>query len=62
MGMLNRVVEAPHYLTEVNKGSINMAAWQAHLNERWSQGYRLAYCFEQSGNTVMVFEQRNRGD
>lgn len=45
-----------HYVTEVNKGSINMAAWQRHLNEMYAKGYRLAHTFEQSGNTIQVFE------
>ncbi len=49
----------PQFEAEVNKGSINMAVWQQHLNERFAQGYRLAFCFEQAGNTVMVFERRD---
>ena len=45
-----------HYVTEVNKGSINMRTWQAHLNEMYRKGYRLAHSFEQDGNTIQVFE------
>lgn len=45
-----------HYMTEVNKGSINMRNWQAHLNDMHRRGYRLAHVFEQDGNTVQVFE------
>jgi hypothetical protein len=47
---------AAHYLTVVNKGSINMRSWAADLNQMWSRGYRLAHVFEQDGNTVQVFE------
>jgi hypothetical protein len=45
-----------HYATEVNRGSINMTMWAVSLNEWYSRGYRLAHTFEQSGNTVQVFE------
>jgi hypothetical protein len=45
-----------HYVTEVNKGSIHMGTWKAHLNERYTSGYRLQQVFEQDGNTVTVFE------
>lgn len=45
-----------HYVTEVNKGSINMANWQRHLNEMYSKGYRLVHVLEQDKNTVQVFE------
>lgn len=45
-----------HYVTDVNKGSINMRHWQARLTQMWQHGYRLAHVFEQDGNTVMVFE------
>lgn len=45
-----------HYVTEVNKGSINMGNWQRHLNDMYSKGYRLAHTFEQDGNTVQVYE------
>ena len=45
-----------HYVTEVNKGSLNMGRWQGRLNEMHQGGYRLAHVFEQDGNTVQVFE------
>lgn len=48
-----------HYLTEVNKGSIRMQTWQAHLNDLFRQGYRLAHVLEQDGNTVQVFEHHH---
>ena len=47
---------ADHYVTQVNKGSINMGRWQAHLNEMYGRGYRLAHVLEQDGNTVQVYE------
>lgn len=46
----------PHYVTEVNKGDINMRHWQAHLNSMHQKGYRLAHVFMQGGNTISVFE------
>lgn len=45
-----------HYVTEVNKGSINMGWWQRRLNAMYESGYGLAHVFEQDGNSVMVFE------
>ncbi len=45
-----------HYVTEVNKGSLNMRTWQAHINQMHQDGYRLAHVLEQDGNTVQVFE------
>ena len=45
-----------HYVTDVNKGSINMRTWQAKLNDMHKRGYRLAHVFEQDGNTVQVYE------
>lgn len=52
------VCAGDHYVTEVNKGSINMGRWQAKLNEMYSKGYKLAHVVEQDGNTVQVFEHR----
>jgi hypothetical protein len=46
---------ANHYVTEVNKGSINMRAWQGHSSDRYARGWRLHQVFEQDGNTVQVF-------
>lgn len=48
-----------HYVTEVNKGSLNMGRWQGKLNEMHAAGYRLAHVLEQDGNTVQVFEHRH---
>lgn len=45
------------YHTEVNKGSINMRSWSKDLNAKGAEGWRLVHVFEQSGNTVMVFER-----
>jgi hypothetical protein len=45
------------YQTEVNKGSINMRSWSSDLSKKGADGWRLAHVFEQSGNTVMVFER-----
>lgn len=42
-------------MTEVNRGSINMGRWQAHLNGMYGRGYRLDRVFERNGNTVQVF-------
>jgi hypothetical protein len=45
-----------HFVTEVNKGSINMRSWSKDLNDMYRKGYRLAHVFQQEGNTVQVFE------
>lgn len=45
-----------HYITDVNRGSINMNAWAGKLNQMYEQGYRLAHVLEQDGNTVQVYE------
>lgn len=45
-----------HYLTEVNKGSINMRHWQKDLNDMHRKGYRLFQVFSQDGNTIQIFE------
>lgn len=45
-----------HYVTEVNKGSLNVTIFGGKLNVQYQQGYRLAHVFEQDGNTVQVFE------
>lgn len=51
--------EGIRYVTEVNKGSINMAAYQQHLNEMWAQGFRVHTVLEQHGNTMTIFERRD---
>lgn len=48
-----------HYQTEVNKGSIRMQTWEADLNWRFQQGYRLAHVYEIAGNTVQVYEHNH---
>ena len=48
------------YEAVVNKKDINMRRFTAGLNARWKNGWRLAHIFEQSGNTVMVFERRDQ--
>lgn len=50
------VCAGDHFVTEVNKGSINMAAWQRHLNDMYAKGYRLVQVLEQDKNTIQVFE------
>lgn len=45
-----------HYVTEVNKGSVNMRTWQGHLNDMYRQGYRVVQVLEQDGNTVTLLE------
>lgn len=45
------------YYTEVNKGSINMRSFTGDLNKKGADGWRLAHVFEQSGNTITVFER-----
>ena len=45
------------YDTAVNKGSTNMKAFAAVLNERARAGWRLHTAFEQDGNTVTIFER-----
>ena len=46
-----------HYVTEVNKGDLNMRSFTNDLNDKWDKGYRLVYVFEQGGNTIAVFEK-----
>lgn len=45
-----------HYVTQVNKGSINMSRWQENLNGMYARGWKLRHVFEQDGNTVQVYE------
>lgn len=47
---------ANHFLTEVNRGSLRVQTWQAHLNDMYRRGYRMTQAFEQDGNTVQVYE------
>lgn len=50
---------ATHYVTEVNKGSVNMLMLAAGLNQQYGKGYKLAHIYELGGNTVMVFEHNH---
>ena len=47
-----------HYDCDVNRGDLNMRNLTDTLNDRWRDGWKLAHIFEQSNNTVMVFEKR----
>jgi hypothetical protein len=47
-----------HYEAEVNRGDLNVDHFTRQLNNRWERGWRLARLFEQSGNTVIVWERR----
>lgn len=48
-----------HYLVSVNKGSVNVEAWQQRLNEAWHNGWRLHTALEQDGNTIQILERRD---
>jgi hypothetical protein len=45
------------YDTEVNKGSINMRSLASALNKRGAEGWRLAHAFQESGNTILIYER-----
>lgn len=45
------------YDTEVNKGSINMRSLASTLNKRGAEGWRMAQAFQESGNTILIFER-----
>lgn len=45
-----------HYLAEVSEGEIDVGTWAAHLNDRYTAGYRLAHVVPQGNRTVQVFE------
>lgn len=47
------------YITRVNTGRLDVERHSDYLNQAWSAGFRLHTIFEQNGNTVMVFEQRD---
>jgi hypothetical protein len=47
----------PQFEAEVNKGSINMAAFTNSLNARYANGYRPAHVLEQDGNTMVIWER-----
>lgn len=59
MGVLrDRATTGGMYVTEVNKGGVNMSTLTDKLNARWNEGYRLHTALEQNGNTVLIFERR----
>jgi hypothetical protein len=47
------------YVTRVNKGRLDVERHTDFLNEAFARGFALHTIFEQSGNTVMVFERRS---
>ena len=51
--------EELHYQVEVNKRALSVKALTKTLNDRWTNGWRLAHMLEQRGNTVLVFEKRS---
>lgn len=55
----DRATKTGQYMTEVNKGSVNMSTLTDLLNKRHEDGWRLHTMFEQKGNVVLVFEQRD---
>lgn len=58
MGIIkDRSSKDGQYMTEVNKGSVNMSTLTDKLNSRYAQGWRLHTMLEQDGNTVLVFER-----
>jgi hypothetical protein len=48
---------ADAYITEVNRGDLNMGSLERSLNDKHKDGYKLAHIFEQGGNTIMIFER-----
>lgn len=61
-GMARSAIEGTetlHYDVEVNKRGLSVSALTETLNDRWSNGWRLAHILEQRGNTVLVFEKRS---
>ena len=59
MGLIkDSATKGGQYMTEVNKGSINMSTLTDKLNARYAEGWRLHTMLEQNGNTVCVFERR----
>lgn len=45
------------YVTRVNKGHLDVERHTDYLNKCYALGYSLRFCFEQNGNTVMIFEK-----
>lgn len=48
------------YRTFVNKGSINMGAFQKMLNAEWQAGWAVHTVLEQHGNTMVIFQRRGQ--
>ena len=48
------------YVTRVNKDKLDVERHTDYLNSAFKAGFRLFSIFEQNGNTVMVFERRDR--
>ncbi len=46
-----------HYETEVNKGDVNMGAFERKLNDRYQDGWRLAHLVAEGGNMIMIWER-----
>jgi hypothetical protein len=60
MGIIkDRASTGGQYMTEVNKGSVNMSTLTDKLNSKYEAGWRLHTMLEQDGNTVCVFERRD---
>lgn len=58
MGLLkDTATKSGHYMTEVNKGSVNMSTLTDKLNKRYAEGWRLHTMLEQDGNTVCIYER-----
>lgn len=58
MGLIkDTATKTGQYMTEVNKGSVNMSTLTDRLNKRYEEGWRLHTMFEQNGNTVAVYER-----
>jgi hypothetical protein len=50
-------VTVDHYDASVNKGDLNMRSFTNELNQRWEDGWKLAYVFSHGGNTIVVWER-----
>jgi hypothetical protein len=47
-----------HYEAEVNKGDLNVSAFERELNDRWQEGWQLHTVLAHGANTVVVWERR----
>ena len=48
-----------HYEVEVNKGDLNAGSMSRKMNDRYSDGWKVAHIFEENGNTVIVWERQD---